>query len=349
VEGKKHLKMSLTSNERIELLIELGKELSKKDEMYAEIQNRAHQENAWFIPENIDKSLDAIINAFLTPVLLKQWLGNYPSISNQKKVGLIMAGNIPFVGFHDFLSVFAAGHKAVVKLSSKDEVLMKYIFSLMESINPKSKNEFRTVERLENFDAVFATGSNNTSRYFEYYFGKYPNIIRRNRNGVAVLTGNETKDDFRLLANDVFDYFGLGCRNVTKLYVPEGYDFNDLLTVLDEREDVNVHHKYRNNYDYNYAIYLLNKDEILASKNLILKNDSSFVSRIACLHYENYNDLTELKKDLVNNVESIQCIATQSGSLIELDNDVSFGETQFPGLFDYADGVDTMSFLTQLS
>jgi hypothetical protein len=259
-----------------------------------------------------------------------------------------MAGNIPLVGFHDFLVVFLSGHYALIKLSSKDEVLMKYVFELLYELNENSKSYFTVQERLKDFDAVIATGSNNTSRYFEYYFGKYPNIIRKNRNGVAILTGKEGEDDIRKLSFDVFDYFGLGCRSITKLYVPKDYNFEFLLSIFEENQEINNHHKYRNNFDYNYATYLLNKDEILVSKNIILKEDISYMSRIACLHYEAYDEMTHLIKRLRGDEEKIQCMATQSGTLTGLQNEVAFGQTQSPKLEEYADGVDTMKFLSEL-
>lgn len=341
--------MNLNRQERLELLIRLGNVLRQKDAGFDKIRNKAFAENPWFIPANIDKALNAIVDHYLEPASLREWMNHYPPINKQKKVGLIMAGNIPFVGFHDFLSVFASGHKAQVKLSSKDTVLMQYVFSKLRALHPAVASQFELVERLEDFDAVIATGSNNTSRYFEYYFGKYPNIIRKNRNGTAVLTGDERADDLKKLSEDISDYFGLGCRNVTKIYVPENYDFEPLLSIFEENQVLFEHHKYRNNYDYNYAIYLLNREDFMASKNILLKEDTSYLSRIACLHYEKYTDLDKVKQQLEMDEELIQCVATRDSSLFQLENEVAFGQTQVPGLFDYADGVDTLSFLTHLS
>jgi hypothetical protein len=341
--------MNLTPKERIAILVELGERLSKMDEAYQKAREKAHAENQWFTPENTDQALRAIIHAFLQRDLLESWLSAYPETKSPKKVGLIMAGNIPLVGFHDFLSVFVSGHQAMIKLSSKDEVLMTYVLNELKGIDERTGDCFETVERLEGFDAVIATGSNNSSRYFDYYFGKYPNIIRKNRNGLALLTGEESEEDFRKLRRDIFDYFGLGCRNVTKLYVPRDYDFVPFLKVMEEDEDINMHHKYRNNYDYNYAIYLLNKEDILVSKNLILKEDTSYQSRIACLHYETYGDPGALKARIQMEMDLIQCVATHDGKSLGLANEVAFGKTQEPQLDEYADGVDTMAFLTQLA
>jgi hypothetical protein len=341
--------MNLTAKERLELLAELGERMKEKTGAYRQARDEAYAHNAWFIPAFVDKAMDAIVQGYLDRNKLTAWLDQYPEVKKPSRVGIIMAGNIPFVGFHDFLSVFAAGHFALAKLSSRDEVLMKFVFRLMEDIDPRCLSHFEVVERLDRFDAVIATGSNNTSRYFDYYFGKYPNIIRKNRNGTAVLTGEEGPEDLHKLGDDIFDYFGLGCRNVTKLYVPENYNFEPLLADSEERQELFEHHKYRNNYDYNYAVYLLNQEPILITKNLILKEDPSYLSRIACLHYEYYSGSEHLQERLQRDTESIQCLATRDGQLFSLPNEVSFGQTQVPGLFDYADGVDTLSFLTRLS
>jgi hypothetical protein len=340
--------MSLTSKERIDILAELGQRLARKDEDYTIAREKAFEQNPWFIGKNIDKAVHAISKIFLNKKSLIDWRDKYPAVKKALSIGLILAGNIPLVGFHDFLSVFVSGHHAQLKLSSRDEVLMKYILENLINIEPTSNDHFEVVERLNGFDAVIATGSNNTSRYFDYYFGKCPNIIRKNRNSVAILTGAENREDLKKLSNDVFDYFGLGCRNVTKLFVPFGYDFKELLQVFDENEAIRDHHKYKNNYDYNYAIYLLNKDEILVSENVILKEDPSYLSRIACLHFEYYEKKTQLRDRLVFDENQIQCIASADGNLLDMNIEVSFGQTQQPGLTDYADGVDTMAFLTAL-
>lgn len=348
-EEEKTWNMNLTSKERIGILAELGHRLMQMDGRYQKAREQAYAENQWFIPENTDKALRAIVDSFLQKDKLEAWLASYPRMGSPKKVGLIMAGNIPMVGFHDFLTVFAAGHKALVKLSSKDEVLMKYVLDELVAIDERTQECFEVVERLKGFDAVIATGSNNSSRYFEYYFGKYPHIIRKNRNGLAILTGEESEEDLRELRHDIFDYFGLGCRNVTKLYVPQDYDFEAFLRVMEEDENINMHHKYRNNFDYNYAVYLLNKEDILISKNLILKEDPSYQSRIACLHYEYYDGLDSLKERIEGEMDLIQCVVTIDGASLGFSNEVAFGKTQQPLLHEYADGVDTMVFLTQLS
>jgi len=350
VEGKKHLKMNLSREERIKILVELGRKLTRENENFEKAKVKAFAHNPWFTTENIDKAVQSIRKYFLDKMLLSKWIENYPvPESSLKNVGLIMAGNIPLVGFHDLLCVFVAGHRSRIKLSSKDEVLMKFVLDELIRIDARCELYFSIEERLSEIDAVIATGSNNTSRYFEYYFGKYPNIIRKNRNGVAVLTGDEEEDDLRTLSADFFDFFGLGCRNITKLYVPESYDFEPMLGIFDEMEAISHHHKYRNNFDYNFALYLLNKDKFLVSKTLILKEDPSYISRIACLHHESYTDLKLLKNKLESDEEMIQCIATKTGVQFGFESEIKLGDTQIPSLTDYADGVDTMDFLIRLT
>lgn len=341
--------MNLSRTERIEILHELGNRLAKRDAKLRKACEQAYQENPWFIPQYIDQSIKAICQLFLQKELLSSWIDAYKKPGYYKKIGLILAGNIPLVGFHDFLTVFMSGHKALLKLSSKDEKLFNYILEELNDIDQCTGASFEVVDRLKDFDAVIATGSNNSSRYFDYYFGKYPNIIRKNRNGVAVLTGEETDEQLRMLGSDIFNYFGLGCRNVTKLYVPESYGFDKLLKVLDEFETLSNHNKYKNNFDYNYALFLLNKEEFLANNTIILREDPAYISRIACLHYENYNDLDNLKNRLESDQDLIQCICTVNGEILGIEKELIFGNSQIPGLCDYADGVDTMEFLSTLA
>jgi len=340
--------MRIDRQTRINILSELGDRLRKMDSDYRQARQEAFDENPWFIPENIDQAVHAICDRFLNRKELESWLKTYPEPLDQKIIGLVMAGNIPLVGFHDFLCVFGSGHKAQVKLSSKDSKMFQYLFGLLKDIDSRASGYFRETDRLQDFDAVIATGSNNTSRYFEYYFAKYPHVIRKNRNGTAILTGDETEQDLMKLSSDVFDYFGLGCRNVTKLYVPSDYDFTELLKVLDKEGPVSTHHKYRNNYDYNYALFLLNREEFMAGKHILLKEDKSYISRISCLHFERYNDNGELVNHLMLDEDFIQCICTRDGKLTRLPGEVVFGDSQKPTLSDYADGVDIMDFLSHL-
>jgi hypothetical protein len=273
---------------------------------------------------------------------LTNWTNHYKLENinpNPRVVGIVMAGNIPLVGFHDLLCVFITGHIAHVKASSKDEVLIKHLVSILASWNDKINELINFSVMLKGCDAYIATGSNNTAGYFEYYFGKYPNIIRRNRTSVAILSGNETNKDLDKLADDVYQYFGLGCRNITKLYVPEGYDFIPLLTAFKKYNYLADHHKYKNNYDYNLSIHLLNRKYYMSNESLLVVEDASFFSPISQLNYEYYTDQESISASLKGK-DDLQCIAGH--------NFTGFGQAQEPSLFDYADGIDTLRFLTNL-
>ncbi len=255
-----------------------------------------------------------------------------------------MAGNIPLVGFHDFLSVLIAGHSVVVKQSSNDKHFLPLITKYLEHVEPSFKGAIAfTEEKLTDFDAAIATGSNNTARYFDYYFGKYPNIIRKNRNSITVVTGNETEAELKGLGEDVFRYFGLGCRSVSKLFVLKGYDFDQLFKAIFEYSDIINYKKYQNNYDYNKAVYLMSEFDLLENGFLMLKEDKSYSSPIASLFYEYYDDVDSLQEKLRQDEDDIQCIVSNA-----LENAVPFGQTQQPSLTDYADGVDTLEFLSEL-
>jgi len=261
----------------------------------------------------------------------------------------VLAGNIPLVGFHDVLCVLISGNFALIKASSQDARLITQVLKRLTAIESAFEQRFAFTERLKDFDAVIATGSNNTSRYFEYYFGKVPHIIRKNRNSVAVLTGRETTEQLHALGRDIFDYFGLGCRNVSKLFVPEGYDFVPFFEAIEPYKNIINHHKYNNNYDYNKSIYLVNRDKHLDNGFLLVKEDERMVSPLAVLFFEYYDDLQSLDERLNHEKENIQCIVTAaplaSGAW---GTTVNFGRSQQPSLWDYADGVDTMDFLTKL-
>jgi hypothetical protein len=264
-----------------------------------------------------------------------------------KKIGLILAGNIPLVGFHDVLCVLITGNHALIKASTQDARLIKYVLNRLVKIDAAFKEQYTFVERLENFDAIIATGSNNTSRYFEYYFSKVPNIIRKNRNSVAVLTGNETTEQLHNLGHDIFDYYGLGCRNVSKLLVPKDYDFVPFFEAIESYQPTINHHKYNNNYDYNKSIYLVNRDKHLDNGFLLVKEDERMVSPLAVVFQEPYEDIRAVEALLSRESEKIQCIV--STVPLNVSNQVvDFGQSQQPALWDYADGIDTMDFLTKL-
>jgi hypothetical protein len=279
---------------------------------------------------------------------LQTWLGRYLIKPGEpKKIGLVLAGNIPLVGFHDVLCVLVSGNIAQIKASSQDARLITEVLKRLIAIEPAFAQQFGFTDRLKDFDAVIATGSNNTSRYFEYYFGKVPHIIRKNRNSVAVLTGNETTEQLHALGHDIFDYFGLGCRNVSKLFVPQGYNFVPFFEAIEPYKNIIHHHKYNNNYDYNKSIYLVNRDKHLDNGFLLVKEDQNMVSPLAVLFFEYYDTKAEVEELLRQKSESIQCIV--SAEALNVNNQVvDFGKSQQPALWDYTDGADTMDFLTKL-
>ena len=333
--------------DRINALVELGQFLAAKPPELDAAVHRAYAENRWFTPENSYESVEAICNSFLDEQALRDWVSHYDFVDTKPRViGLILAGNIPLVGFHDMLAVFMSGHIAKMKLSDKDNALMKLMVETLAQINPKTKAYLRIVEKLEDFDAVIATGSDNTARYFETYFGNYPNIIRHNRNSVAVLTGKESLEELHTLGRDIFTYFGLGCRNVSKIFVPQGYDFQPLLEELHKYNEIILNDKYKNNFDYAFTLYIMNKEFHMNNGCIILHEAESLTSRISTLHYAFYEDLDSLNKELAQKENEIQCVVA-TDMLDDLPQ-VPFGKTQSPGLMDYADGVDVMDFLVAL-
>jgi hypothetical protein len=326
----------------------LGTQLCYPDDELSAVIRDEHHYNAWFTPENTELAVKSI-GEMLNKENLSEWLNQYHGVGTggSKKVGLILAGNIPLVGFHDVLCVLASGNHALIKSSTQDARLIKQVLKRLIAIEPAFENKFTFVEKLDNFDAVIATGSNNTSRYFEYYFGKVPNIIRKNRNSVAVLNGDETAEQLHKLGHDIFDYFGLGCRNVSKVLVPNGYDFTPFFEAIEPYHNIIHHHKYHNNYDYNKSIYLVNRDHHLDNGFLILKEDKSFTSPLAVLFFEYYEDIVSVQTTLAQENKNIQCIV--SDVALDVNNQVvTFGQSQHPALWDYADGIDTMDFLTKL-
>lgn len=329
--------------ERIQLLARLGEYmLSKEEEEWLAVQERAYRENAWFIPEFLDRSIQQIARQFLEPGLLVNWANSYgvkDTPAQPKTVGIVMAGNIPLVGFHDFLSVFITGHHMAIKTSSKDEWLIKHLVKKMYEWEVTVQNHISFAEQLKGCDAYIATGSNNSGRYFEYYFGKYPHIIRRNRTSVAILDGSETADELSLLADDIQLYFGLGCRNITQLYVPEGYDFVPLLEALKKYAYLMDYHKYKHNYDYHLALLIMGNKYYMNNDTVILTENSSPFSPVSQVHYHFYTDRSSVSSLLKGNTD-IQCVVGHGF--------IPFGEAQHPNLTDYADGVDTMAFLQQL-
>lgn len=301
----------------------------------------AHEHNGWFTKENIRFALNGWANQ-LNKSTITTWLSKYTfNLENKKNIAIITAGNIPLVGFHDFLSVLISGQKVLVKQSSNDKHLLPFLSKYLEYVEPDFKGRIQFTDgKLDNYDAVIATGSDNTARYFEYYFKDKPTIIRKNRNSIAVLTGKETDDELKELSEDIFRYYGLGCRNVSKLFVPEDYSFDAFFKAMYHWHPIINEAKYANNYDYNKAVYLMSEFDMLENGFLMLKEDKSFSSPIATVFFENYESQKGLKDILNQQKEQIQCIVSKGF----IDNEVKFGQTQSPNLWDYADGVDTISF-----
>lgn len=307
------------------------------------LQNSSNY-NAWFTTAEVERAVNALRN-MLNNTDLEKWFADIKINPTPKKVGLILAGNIPLVGFHDVISVLATGNIALIKLSSSDNKLMPALLEELIKIEPLLADRIQYVERLQDFDAIIATGSNNTSRYFDYYFGKVPNIIRRNRNSVAVITGNETKQQIAALGHDIFDYFGLGCRNVSKIFIPENYDIAAFFEPLQDFQPIINHFKFNNNYDYNKSIYLVNMVPHFDNGFILLKEDEGLSSPLAVLYYQRYQQLDEVKEILEQQKDQIQCIVSAAEGL---DNTLEFGQSQQPRLWDYADNVDTIKFLNAL-
>lgn len=318
----------------------LGNDLFFND--FIDLIKLSQSHNGWYTPEQVYFSIRSWSEA-LTEENLNQWLSAYDfQIAESKNIALILAGNIPLVGFHDFLSVLITGHKVLIKTSSNDQHLLPFLAKYIIAIEPELANSIHFVDgKLENFDAVIATGSNNTARYFEYYFKDKPSIIRKSRNSVAVLTGKETKEQLTALGEDIFRYFGLGCRNVSKLFVPKDYSFVAFFEAIFEYQDVVHYEKYANNYDYNKAVFLMSNFKLLDNGFLTLKEDKSHASPISSVFYEYYTTSNDLQIRLQSESEQIQCVVSDS----VIENSIDFGQTQKPALWDYADNVDTISFL----
>lgn len=358
----------MTIEERKEKFVTLGKFLSQFDlDQNQKLQDLPHNDphferldrqittsvshNGWFTRENIIFSLRQWSKA-LSRENLDKWLSPYSfNQRTPKTVGIVMAGNIPLVGFHDFIAVLIAGHRVLIKQSSSDRYLLPILADYLIDLAPEWKDYIDFLPetstragKMENYDAIIATGSNNTARYFEYYFADKPSIIRKNRNSAAVLTGNESDEELSLLGEDIFRYYGLGCRNVSKFYVPEGYNFDRFFKAIYSWNPIMNSAKYANNYDYNKAVYLMSMFKLLENGFLMLKEDKSFSSPIATVFYETYTNLESLKEELSVRKEEIQCIV---GNGIT-GKEVPFGKTQQPQLWDYADNVDTLDFLLKI-
>ncbi len=333
--------------ERISAFCELGnkiKTLSQNERQ--NIQQQAASLNPWFVSKSVDLSL-AGISYFLNESSLNSWVRSYslPEQGN-KKIGLAMAGNIPLVGFHDYLCVLLSGNQAIIKLSSQDSFLLPTFHSWLTQIEPRFNDKVFFEERLKNLDSMIATGSDNTARYFEYYFRNIPHIIRKNRSSVGIIMGEEETSHLKELGKDVFSYFGLGCRNISKLFVPEGYEFTKLFESWEGYKEIIEFHKYANNYDYQKSILLVNRVDHLDNGFVLITQNEQLVSPISVVYFETYTTQSDLKKKIKSQKNKIQCIVSANGWY---DESVAFGKAQTPELWDYADGIDTMKFLTELN
>ncbi|MCS6916132.1 MAG: acyl-CoA reductase [Chitinophagales bacterium] len=331
----------VTTDQRISALAELGERLQPGYAPFAQAMEQAEAANPWFTRDNIQLAAEAI-RSLLRPEALRSWLAAYPRLPvlRPRRLGLVLAGNIPLVGFHDFLCAFLSGHHLFLKLSSKDSVLFSFVLQELDELIPGLNQTVHVVERLADAEAVIATGSNTTSAYFRRYFGKVPHILRGHRNAAAILSGEETPDELAALGRDVFSYFGLGCRNVSKLLLPKGYPVAILSDYWQDYQHVIFHNKYRNNYDYYRAVFLINRVEHTAGPLVLLRNEPTLASPVAVLHYEFYEDEQALTAILQRDAPQLQCLVGR--------RHIPFGRAQFPTLTDYADGVDTLQFLSQL-
>jgi hypothetical protein len=329
---------ALLGNRLQNLLIE-GSDEQYSYEFMSLIRNQESL-NEWFTLQNVTRAIKAIAAQLTEPNIIT-WTNAYPALREEAdplRVGLIMAGNIPLVGFHDFLSVLITGNNVIAKTSSKDSQLIRFLSDQLYDINPSFRDKIEiTNDTLKNFDIVIATGSDNSARYFDYYFNKYPNIIRKNRNSIAIIDGSETEEELTKLGDDVFSYFGLGCRNVSKIFIPEGYSPDKLTRHWSVYNNIVHHRKYSNNYDFNKAVYLVNREPFFDTGYILLKEDARIASPVSVLHYEYYDSLQNIHKVTEQMNEKIQCIIGR--------NYIPFGEAQSPHLWDYADGIDTLEFL----
>ncbi len=327
---------------KINSLCRLGKEIQKIIYNQDEIIRRACKQNPWFIPEFVIKALNGI-SYMLDEEKLNKWVSNYDVYSKSKKnIGIIMAGNIPLVGFHDLMTVLLSGHHAIIKLSHNDDVLIPYLLDILRSIDPVIVNDINFVNSLNKIDAVIATGSDNTSRYFKYNYKSIPSVIRKNRTSCCIIDGQEQIQDLINLSDDIFSYFGLGCRNISKIYVPNSYSIENLITNFNNYKWILEHSKYNNNYRYLLSKFSLEKRFFINADYFILMENGNIVSPIACIYYEKYNDVKHLELMLKRNSSKIQCMVSRKAWF---SGSIPFGKAQMPEPWDYADNVDTMAFL----
>lgn len=332
--------------EKIEVLEKLAKYMLSHEEEWKEVKLRANDMNYWFIPNNIDESVEAIAHSYLDRKKLEDFIASYKlsidaDIDTDQKLGIIMAGNIPLVGFHDFLMGFLAGYTLHLKLSSKDKLLLRHLIEKLQEWEPRLKDKIHIQDMLKDCSMYIATGSNNTAQTFAYYFSKYPNLIRHNRSSVAILNGKESEEDLKALTKDIFQYFGLGCRNVSKIFIPKAYDFAPLLEAINKYAVPKDHHQYLNNFDYQLALVMLNGVQYISADHMILVESTSNFAPTSMLHYQYYEDLSEVQGILQEDAEEIQTVVSNISEL----NYQALGNAQNPQLNDFADGEDSFAFL----
>ena len=333
----------MNTEKRIIAFSKLGDYLLENPLELQEIIHKAYVHNSWFTVENTNHALQNIAIEFLNKEKLSNWLSSYVipnTIKDSKTIAVVAAGNIPMVAFHDILCVLILGFRLQIKLSDKDKFLLPFLFDKLKEIEPEFGGKIIINDRLEKFDAIIATGSNNAAKHFEYYFGKYKNIIRKNRNSIAILNGNETAAELELLGHDIFDYFGLGCRNVSKLFVPESYDLLRLKTGFEKHKTIMQHNQYMNNLDYQRTLYLMNQTPLLDIDFINIVENDSLHSAISCLHVERYTSIDDVHNFIIEQKDKLQCIIGKDY--------LPFGKSQQPTLADYADNIDTMNFLLHL-
>ncbi|MEJ7645357.1 MAG: acyl-CoA reductase [Chryseolinea sp.] len=332
----------MTREDKIHAFHQLGKQLEQlSDDEFQSLATDTRNQNPWFTEDNIRRSFDGITR-WLDKKSLDDWISTYDFNISPRKIAVVMAGNIPLVGFHDFLSVLISGHSLLIKSSSKDKVLLTFIVEMLTSIEPRFKSKIEYADQLKGFDAIIATGSDNTSRYFEYYFKKYPHIIRKNRTSVAIVDGHETLEDLTALGDDIFSYFGLGCRNVAKIFLPAGFRIDTLFECWSKFKEIINHHKYCNNYDYQKSVLLITQAPFLDNGFVMLQENKKLFSPLAVVYYEFYTDQKALAQTLEPVRSKIQCVVSNE------EGSVKFGGAQSPMLGDYADQIDTLKFLTTL-
>ena len=332
-------------NATIEAFLKLKDRINDENDLLKEAAQKAYSKNAWFTLSSIDLAFKGIKN-YLNKSDLNTWINTYDFPIVSQTIGIVMAGNIPMVGFHDLLCILVAGKSAHIKLSSEDDVLIPFLISELIEINPLLEKRIKLVDKLKDVDAVIATGSNNSSRYFEYYFRNIPHIIRKNRTSIGILSGEESTEDLYKLGFDILQFYGLGCRNVSKIYVPKGYDFTNFFEAIQPHEEIIYQSKYVNNYDYNKSIYLVNKDVFKDNGFLLVKEDKELVSPLSVLFYETYTNSQSLENQINGISDNLQVIISKDATF---KNSIAFGQSQSPRVWDYADNVDTIKFLISLS